>query len=227
VARVGRLVPYLLLGAALWVFVHASGLHSTVAGVLLAFTIPTRTRTNAEDFSREAQTLLDDFERTETGDFAVLTSKGQQDAVFSLLRASAEVTAPLLRLEHALHGFSAFVVMPLFAFANAGVSISGSALDWRVVLAVVLGLVLGKSLGITGASYAAVRLKLADLPEKVGWRAVRGCAWVGGIGFTMALFIANLAFEGTALLDSAKVGILAGSLAAGIAAAAALRRGAR
>lgn len=225
VARVGRLTPYLLCGLALWMFVHASGIHSTVAGVLLAFTIPTRTRINAADFSEEARMLLNDFERTETGDFAVLTSKGQQDANFVLGRASEGVTAPLLRLEHGLHGFSAFVVMPLFAFANAGVSIGGSALDWRIVLGVAVGLALGKPLGIAGAAYGAVALKLAELPRRVKWRVVHGCAWVGGIGFTMALFIANLAFEGTSLLDSAKVGILAGSVIACLVAAVMLRIG--
>ena len=140
--------------------------------------------------------MLDHFDRTETGDLLVLTSKGQQEAIIGLERASEAVTAPLLRLEHALHGFSAFVVMPLFAFSNAGVGLSGSS-DGSVTLAVILGLAVGKPLGITGAALAAVRLRLAPLPEGVSWTALHGCAWLGGIGFTMSLFIATLAFEGT------------------------------
>src|SRR5882672_8306021 len=123
--RIRRLTPYVVLG--LWFFVHESGVHATIAGVLLAFAIPTRTRINTAEFSAKARGLLDDFDRTETGDLIVLTSKGQQDAIVGLERASEFVTAPLLRLEHALHGFSAFVVMPLFAFANAGVGLSGSS----------------------------------------------------------------------------------------------------
>src|SRR6185295_5358542 len=114
-----------------------------------------------------------------------------------------------------LHAFSAFVVMPIFAFANAGVGLSGSS-SGRVTLAVGLGLAIGKPLGITGAALAAVRLRMAALPDGVNWTALHGCAWLGGIGFTMSLFIATLAFPGTRLLDSAKVGILAGSIAAGI-----------
>ena len=119
---VRRLWPYLLVGAALWYFVHQSGVHATVAGVALAFTIPTRTRTNAVEFSREARSLLDRFDQTESGDFIVLTSKGQQETLAALEYATEGVTALILRLEHALHKFSAFVVMPLFAFANAGVN---------------------------------------------------------------------------------------------------------
>lgn len=134
---------------------------------------------------------------------------GQQEAIIGLERASELVTAPLLRLEHARHGFSAFVVMPLFPFSNAGVSLYGSSMD-AVTLAVVLGLAVGKPLGITGAAPAAVRLRLAALPEGVSWTALHGCAWLGGIGFTMSLFIATLAFQGTNLLDSAKIGILGG-----------------
>ena len=101
-------------------------MHATIAGVLLAFGIPTRTRINAAEFSAKARGLVDYFDRTETGDLLVLTSKGQQEAIIGLERASEGVTAPLLRLEHALHGFSAFVVMPLFAFSNAGVGLDGS-----------------------------------------------------------------------------------------------------
>jgi NhaA family Na+:H+ antiporter len=226
VLRVRRLTPYLVLGVALWFFVHESGMHATIAGVLLAFTIPTRTRINAKQYSTRARQLLDHFDRTETGDLVVLTSKGQQEAMFGLERASKQVTAPLLRLEHALHGLSAFVVMPLFAFSNAGVGLSGSSAS-SVTLAVILGLVVGKPLGITAAAWAAARLRLATLPEGVSWTALHGCAWLGGIGFTMSLFIATLAFQGTSVLDSAKVGILGGSLLAGAVGAVVVRRGTR
>jgi NhaA family Na+:H+ antiporter len=224
--RVRRLTPYLVLGLALWFLVHESGVHATIAGVLLAFTIPTRTRINAAEFSVKARGLLDHFDRTETGDLLVLTSRGQQEAIIGLERASEGVTAPLLRLEHALHGFSAFVVMPLFAFSNAGVSLTG----WSgsgVTLAVILGLAIGKPLGITGAALAAVRVRLASLPNGVSWTALHGCAWLGGIGFTMSLFIATLAFDGSALLDSAKIGILGGSILSGVVGAMVVRRGTR
>lgn len=226
VLRVRSLTLYLVVGLGLWFFVHESGLHATIAGVLLAFAIPTRTRINATEFSAEARGLLDHFDRTETGDLLVLTSKGQQEAIFGLERASELVTAPLLRLEHALHGFSAFVVMPLFAFSNAGVGLNGS-LGGGVTLAVMLGLAVGKPLGITGAALVAVRLRLAALPDGVSWTALHGCAWLGGIGFTMSLFIATLAFDGTNLLDSAKVGILGGSILAGIVGVIVVRRGTR
>lgn len=221
-----RLTPYVVLGLGLWFFVHESGVHATIAGVLLAFAIPTRTRINAAEFSAKARGLLDDFDRTETGDLAVLTSKGQQDAVVGLERASEFVTSPLFRLEHALHSLSAFVVMPLFAFSNAGIDLTPSA-GARVTVAVMLGLAVGKPLGITAAAWAAVRLRLAALPEDVSWTALHGCAWLGGIGFTMSLFIATLAFQGTGLLDPAKLGILGGSILAGSVGAVVVRRGTR
>lgn len=226
ILRVRRLMPYLVLGCGLWYFVHASGLHATIAGVLLAFAIPTRTRINAAEYSVHARRLLDHFDQTETGDLAVLTSKGQQEAIAGLERASEEATAPLLRLEHTLHAFTAFVVMPLFALSNAGVTLGGSP-GGRVTLAVVLGLVLGKPLGIIGAARAAVWLRFAALPAGVSWTALYGCAWLGGIGFTMSLFLATLAFAGTPLLDSAKMGILGGSFLASIVGMAVLRRGTR
>ncbi len=224
--RVRRLAPYLVLGLGLWFFMYQSGVHATIAGVLLAFTIPTRTRINATEFSAQARGLLDHFERTETGDLLVLTSKGQQDAVVGLERASEAVTAPLLRLEHALHGFSAYVVMPLFAFSNAGVHLGGAALN-GVTLATFLGLTIGKPLGITAAAAAAVQLRFATLPAGVTWSLLHGCAWLGGIGFTMSLFIAGLAFPGSELLDSAKIGILAGSVSTAIVGAVIIRRSVR
>jgi NhaA family Na+:H+ antiporter len=218
------LLAYLVVGVALWLFVYESGVHATIAGVLLAFAIPARTRIDARQFSQRARELVDEFDRTETGDFVVLTSRGQQEAVFSLERASERVTAPLLRLERALHGWTAFVIMPLFAFSNAGVTFTGLSMD-RVTVAIALGLAVGKPLGITGAAFLGVRLKLAALPPGVGWAALHGCAWLGGIGFTMSLFIATLAFGGTVWLDSAKVGILGASMLAGIAGALIVRRG--
>lgn len=226
VLRVRRLTPYLILGLALWYFMHASGVHATIAGVLLALTIPTRARINAAEFSDSAKDLLQEFARAETGDLLVLTSTGQQDAIVGLERASEAATAPLLRLEHALHGITTYGVMPLFAFSNAGVVLGGSP-GGSVALAVALGLAIGKPLGITLASIAAVRLRLASLPSGVSWTALHGCAWLAGIGFTMSMFIAALAFSGTDLLDSAKVGILSASIVAGVIGSMVLRRSTR
>ena len=184
--QVRHLTPYLVLGVALWFFVHESGVHATIAGVLLAFTIP---------------------------------ASGRPISGHALI-------SPLVRLEHALHRFTAFVVMPLFALSNAGVTLTGS-FGAGVSGAVILALAIGKPLGITAAAMAAVRLRLAALPDGVTWMALHGCAWLGGIGFTMSLFIARLAFEGTTLLDAARVGILAGSLLAGVVGAFFVRRGTR
>ncbi len=214
---------YLLGGVVLWLFVHGSGVHATIAGVTLAFTIPTHTRFNAVEFSRGARSLLDDFDRTETGDFLVLTSKGQQEALFSLERASEGVTAPILRLEQALHNFSAFVVMPLFAFANAGVKIDLSMQHIEIGLGVLAGLVFGKPLGIMAAALIAVKTGIAKLPQAVNWTSLFGYACLAGIGFTMSLFIAMLAFADSALVDAAKRGIIVGSLFAGVAGAVMLK----
>jgi Na+:H+ antiporter, NhaA family len=222
---VRHLWPYLLVGAALWYFVHESGVHATVAGVALAFTIPTRTRTNAVQFSREARSLLDRFDQTESGDFIVLTSKGQQEALFALECATEGVTAPILRLEQALHKFSAFVVMPLFAFANAGVKLSLPIQHAEIAVGALAGLVVGKPLGIMAAALLAVKSGVAKLPRAVGWTSLLGYAWLAGIGFTMSLFIAMLAFDETAPTKAAKTGILAGSLLAGVAGAIVLRIG--
>jgi NhaA family Na+:H+ antiporter len=219
ISGVRWLSPYLLLGAVLWYFVHESGVHATVAGVLLAFTIPTRTRINAGEFSEEARSLLDEFDRTETGDFLVLTSKGQQEALFRLERASEHVNAPLLRLEHGLHNITAFFVMPLFAFSNAGVTLGGPVGNVNVALGVLAGLIVGKPVGIGAASWLAVRLGIARLPEGMNWPLLIGYSCLGGIGFTMSLFIAMLAFDNAALVDAAKLGIIGGSLLIGVIAA--------
>jgi NhaA family Na+:H+ antiporter len=220
---VRRLWPYLLAGTALWYFMHESGVHATVAGVALAFTIPTHTRIDAVEFSREACRILNRFDRTESGDLLVLTSKAQQEALFALEHASQGVTAPILRLEHALHNFSAFIVMPLFAFANAGVRIGGPFEHAEVTVGVFLGLMIGKPLGITAASLCAVKSGIGQLPGGVGWTSLLGYACLAGIGFTMSLFIAMLAFGETGPVTAAKSGILAGSLLAGIAGAIVLR----
>ena len=196
---VRHLWPYLLAGTALWYFVHESGVHATVAGVALAFTIPTRTRINAVESSRKARRISGRFGRTEG------------------------VTAPILRFEHVLHNFSAFVVMPLFAFANAGVRIGGPLDHPEVTVGVFLGLVVGKPLGITAAALGAIKSGIGELPGGVGWTSLLGYACLAGIGFTMSLFIAMLAFDETGLVNAAKSGILAGSLLAGIAGAIFLR----
>lgn len=223
--RIGirALAPYLSVGVALWVFVHESGIHATIAGVALAFTIPTRTKIDARQFTATARALVDDFERTETGDFLVITSPGQQDALHQLAEASRAVAAPLLRLEEALHGLAAYVVMPLFALANAGVALTLSSLNTGTIAAVALGLVAGKPLGITLAAWLACRAGLAALPAGVSWPMLHGATWIAGIGFTLSLFIAGLAFGASPAFDAAQIGIMGGSLVAATIGAVILR----
>jgi Na+:H+ antiporter, NhaA family len=169
-AGVQHPVPYLLLGIVLWAAVLASGIHATIAGVLLALTVPAN--------------------------------------------ASNSTSSLLEKLEHALSTPVAFLIVPLFALANAGVRIGGavSAGSSATVLAgVVIGLVLGKPLGISLAAWLAVRMRIAVLPDSVSWRMLRGVSWLGGIGFTMSLFVGALAFADEALLDAAKIGVLLAS----------------
>jgi Na+:H+ antiporter, NhaA family len=224
---VRMLTAYFFLGAVLWCFLYASGMHATIAGVLTAMTVPTRSRVNALQFSAKARGLLDEFDAAETGDHLVLTSKGQQEAIFSLERASETVTEPLLRMEHGLHGISAYFVMPVFAFANAGVALAGAAPDLAITLGAGLGLVIGKPLGVMLASIAAVRLGWATLPDGMTWPMVHACAWLAGVGFTMSLFVATLSFTTASALDAAKFGVLGGSLVAGAVATLVMRRALR
>lgn len=224
---------YALIGLALWGAVLASGVHATIAGVLLAMTIPSRTRINEDEFLLGARRSVDAFERACGPETNVLTNQEQQEALLTLETLCEQTQAPLQTTERKLHGIVAFGVMPLFALANAGVPLTGgeggAALSSPVTLGVLLGLVIGKPLGITLFSWAAVRAGLAELPGGVTWRLIHGAAWLGGIGFTMSLFVAGLAFtEAPDLLTEAKLGVLMASLAAGLGGALLLlRRGSK
>jgi Na+:H+ antiporter, NhaA family len=229
-----RPVVYATLGLALWLAVFESGIHATVAGVLLAFTIPANTRIDPHAFLVRSRAILQTFERAGGGDVSdtsILTNGARQEALAELEDAVEGAGAPLQRMEHVLHPWVAFVIVPLFALANAGVRIEGelgAALGNRVTLGVVLGLVLGKQLGVTLGAWLAVRVGITELPEGVGWKHIYGAGWLAGIGFTMALFVADLAFadpgEG-GLLTAAKLGILVASLIAGVGGWLILRRG--
>jgi Na+:H+ antiporter, NhaA family len=219
-----RPVIYAILGLALWVSVFESGVHATVAGVLLAFTIPANTRIDPRAFLARSRALLHAFERagaTDDSGASILTNGARQEVLSELEDAVEGAGAPLQRMEHVLHPWVAFAIVPLFALANAGVRIEGdpgAAFGNRVTLGVVLGLVLGKQLGVTLAAWLAVRSGVTDLPEGVGWRHIYGAGWLAGIGFTMSLFVADLAFAASegGLLTAAKLGILAASLIAGV-----------
>lgn len=212
-------IVYALFGFGLWVAFLQSGVHATIAGVLLALTIPARTRVDTGEFFARAHDLLHDFDRA--GDEApnILTNHGQQAALAELEVLAEGVQTPLQRLEHSLHPWVAFGIVPLFALANAGVTLGGNVaatLTQSVTLGVLAGLILGKQIGVTLGAWLAVRLGLADLPDATRWRHIYGAGWLAGIGFTMSLFIGSLAFGEGPLLTDAKVGILSASLIAGL-----------
>jgi NhaA family Na+:H+ antiporter len=210
--------PYAIIGLALWLAFLESGVHATVAGVLLAFTIPARTRIDAQEFLTRSRGALDRFAAAGVGEVNVLTSREHQSLLHAVESVAEEAQAPLQRLEHRLHGVVSFGIMPLFALANAGVPLTGAAtaLSSPVALGIVLGLLLGKPIGVTLFAWLSVRSGFAERLSGVSWRALHGAGWLAGIGFTMSLFIAGLAFDDPRQLTTAKIGILAASLCAGL-----------
>ncbi len=225
--RLGARHPliYALLGIGLWIAFLNSGVHATVAGVLLALTIPARQRIDVPAFLARSQRSLDEIRRAEErGEVTeAIASKGH--AIEELVADCERVEPPMLRFEHALAPWVKHVIMPVFALANAGVVLStpGTLLN-RISLGVMCGLVLGKPIGILLFSWVAARSRLAALPAGVKWRQILGAGMVAGIGFTMSLFIGNLAFGDSGALEIAKAGILAASLVSGLAGAFVLSR---
>jgi NhaA family Na+:H+ antiporter len=220
-------LPYAAIGAVLWVAVLQSGVHATIAGVVLALTIPSRTVLAPFDFVSHGRAVLDHFERAANNESNVMRDEELQSAVEAMEDSCEKVQPPLHRLEHGLHPWVTFLIMPMFALANAGVAFDSSFaanLSHPVMLGVMLGLLLGKPIGITAAAWLAVRSKLAWLPAGVGWAQIHGAGWLAGIGFTMSLFVAGLAFKSEGLLTISKIGVLMGSTVAGIVGSALLLR---
>ncbi|MGI8809755.1 MAG: Na+/H+ antiporter NhaA [Acidimicrobiales bacterium] len=215
-AGVVWLAPYVVLGAGLWLATYASGVHATIAGVVLGLLTPARNLVPASATRDWAADLHDEPGRHEL------------DTMSRLARHSL---SPAERIAHVLHPWSSFLIVPIFALANAGVEIKGDAFDASGAAAVsggvMLGLVVGKTLGIAGAAWVAARLGIARLPEGATWKMIFAIASVAGIGFTVSLFVAELAFEPGPLQESAKVGVLAASLVAALIGGVSLWRACR
>jgi len=209
--------PYLILGIALWVYIHAVGIHATVAGVLLAFAIPIRSEIDAKRFIEDSHKALNDFEKYHNNGSIVLNHQ-QVDALENIAYGYYRVQNPLVKLEHNLHNLSAFFIMPLFAFSNAGVVIEFSSVSEHlmIVLGVVFGLVIGKPLGIFGFTYLANKLYWVKKPINLSWSEVLAVGFLGGIGFTMSIFITHLAFSEQAIIDAVKLGVFIASFISAI-----------
>ena len=208
---------YVVLGFLVWLEISLSGIHSTVAGILVALTIPARSKCGTDEFLTSARSVLDKFACADECGFSVYTDREHQEAIRRMKRLCRAVEPPLLSIEHVLTPWVVFGIVPLFALANAGVPLAADAFLKAFAspspLGVFLGLVVGKQLGVFSASWLAVRIGLAELPEGVSWSQLYGCAVLCGIGFTMSIFIADLAFAGTPFLEPAKLGILSASAA--------------
>ncbi|MDX1386749.1 MAG: Na+/H+ antiporter NhaA, partial [bacterium] len=218
---------YGILGiGGLWLAFLLSGVHATVAGVLAAFAIPARTRFNAREYLDRGRTYLDDFETAHEPESNVLSNRAQLRALSQMSAAVEKAQTPLQRLEHALHPWVAFFIMPLFALANAGVAFGGNVgAAWvhPVSLGIIIGLFFGKQLGIFFFAWLSIKLGVGEKPYGVSWKELYGVSILGGIGFTMSLFIAGLAFRQAAMDDMAKMGILIASLLSAILGLAFLR----
>lgn len=213
---VTKLAPYLILGIALWIYVHAIGIHATIAGVLLAFAIPIRSKIDEQNFITDTKDAVNNFE-THRDNIPILNHH-QIDSLENIAYNYDKVQNPLVRLEHQLHGLSAFFIMPLFAFSNAGVLIDFSTVsaNLMIVLGVVFGLVVGKPIGIFGFTYLATKLNIVKKPDNISWNEVIAVGFLGGIGFTMSIFITHLAFLDEGIIAAVKLGVFAASFIAAV-----------
>ncbi len=212
--------PYLAIGTIIWFSFLHSGIHATLAGVLVAFTIPATAKMRPLEFVEWTKEKLAEIEEEDVPGAHVLEDPAQQECALEIRSTARYTAAPLQRLEHSLLPYTNYIILPLFALANAGVTLVdydlGKLLLEPVTLGVFFGLMFGKTFGVTLMAWLAVRLHLADLPDRVEWRHIWGTGMIAGIGFTMSLFISNLAFRNTLLRAEAKLGIIVTSLIAGV-----------
>jgi Na+:H+ antiporter, NhaA family len=209
---------YALLGLCVWVTVFESGVHATAAGVLVALTVPARSWINPSEFLVRGRKLIDDFEAACFIAPSILTNEPQQIATQQLGKLVEEVETPLTYFQRLVNPWVSYGILPLFAFANAGIPLVaglGDALGNSVTWGVAAGLIIGKPVGITLFAWLAVRLGIATLPRSITWAHVIGVACLGGFGFTISLFITELAFGHAAEANAARIGIFFGSLVAG------------
>lgn len=205
-------------GLGVWTSFLFSGVHATIAGVLIALMIPVRPRIDEKTFIQRLNSCLSVFTKTDPNDKSLLTKK-QAEVISTIGKHVDDANTPLQKLEHALHPVTMYFILPVFALSNAGVHIEGNILNMLfhpISLGIMGGLIIGKFVGITLFTRIAVYFKIAPLPQNVRWPHIYGMAFLAGIGFTMSMFIADLGFENQEYEEIAKVGILAASLIAAI-----------
>jgi len=213
------ILPYFIVGLFMWFFMLESGVHATIAGVIAAMAIPSKPKNAPVEFSNEARNLLKEYDQYPVATDHTMHEK--QKSILNHIKDNIDaVGTPAARLEHDLHLPIALIIIPLFALANAGISIDFGSISSTIVspvsLGIIAGLILGKIIGIFGVAWLAIKLKIAKLPQNSSMSQIFGVAALGGIGFTMSIFVADLAFLGLPdLIFQAKVGILAASLFAG------------
>ena len=218
-------VFYCALGTVVWYFFLNSGIHATIAGVVVAFCVPARPASSSGRYIKRIRENINQFPETpeHDGDIHILTNE-QISTLKKVESASDKVISPLQDLEDSLHPFISYMIIPVFAFANAGINFTGMSfmdLFHGVGLSVFAGLLVGKFVGIFSFSWIAIKLGIVSMPHGANWKMFSGIAMLGGIGFTVSMFIANLSYamlgaEGLLLLNEAKLGILAGSVTAGV-----------
>ncbi|WP_423127837.1 Na+/H+ antiporter NhaA [Gaoshiqia sp. Z1-71] len=217
----GRIyLKYIILavGLVVWYLFLKAGIHPTIAGILLAFAIPVRQRIKIKIFTEKLSQIVDKIKSSQQRQDLPILSEKQIEEIDNLEDWTSKVQSPLQQLEHRLHHWVAYLIMPVFALSNAGVNFSSeTSLDYSVSLAIAISLLIGKMVGITVFSWLSIRMKMAVLPSHTNYRHILGVSLLAGVGFTMSIFIANLAFTDSAVyLNSAKMGIIIGSLVSGI-----------
>lgn len=204
---------FYILGFFIWLLFLKSGIHPTIAGILVAFAVPVRRKLNTFKYYKRAKNAIEQMKCGEDDEPEFLTGI-QLGALSNMENLNEHTISPLQHLEHKLHGYVIYLIMPLFAFANAGVNLGGDIipLSWNISISMIFG----KAIGISLLAYIAIKLGWAKLPENVNFTQIIGVSFLGGLGFTMALFISGLAYTDSVLIDGSKTGILIGSLVAGL-----------